>query len=120
MFNYNRQNQFNFSIKISMATVHLIGILRGDECCAQVSALDSRFDVTIHSCNDNHVYIPYTLFSGLLYFFLMVQSYLELVIITLKFAYQTIFQDFSLSVITTDDQINLGTLIECFHRLIMY
>ena len=30
-----------------------------------------------------------------------------------------VFQDFSLSIITTDDQINLDTLIECFQRLYM-
>ena len=30
------------------------------------------------------------------------------------------FQDFKISIVTTDNQINLGTLIECFHRLLVF
>ena len=67
------------------------------------------------------VYILYTLFSGWLYFFLMFQSYRELVIISLQLpvAYRNMFTRF-FTFIPTDDQINLGTLIEHFHRLFMY
>ena len=42
----------------------------------------------------SHVYIPYTLFSGSLYFFLMFHSYHELVIITLQFAFRNMFSRF--------------------------
>ena len=59
------------------------------------------------------VYILYTLFSGSLHFFLMFQSYRELIIITLQFAYQNMFSRF-FTFIPTDNQINLGTLIEFF------
>ena len=39
-------------------------------------------------------YIPCTIFSGSLYFFLMIQSYRELVIITLHLAYRNMFSRF--------------------------
>ena len=75
----------------------------------QASALDVGSDVTIqhysfleilelilHSYNgvQSHVYIPYISFSGSPYFFLMFQSYRELVIITFQFAYRNMFSRF--------------------------
>ena len=51
------------------------------------------------------VYIP-ILFSVSLYFFLMIQPYLEFVIMTLQVAYRHMFSRF-ITFISTDDQINL-------------
>ena len=42
----------------------------------------------------SHEYYPYVVFSGSLYFFLMFQSYRELVIIALYYAYRNIFSTF--------------------------
>ena len=72
-------------------------------------------ELTLHFCNDNHQYIIPIPYTASLYFFLVFQSYRELVIITLQFAHQVL----SLSIITTEDRINLGTLKEYFHRLLM-
>ena len=96
----------------------LFTLIKGDECRTRASICIRR-RVWHHNTalsflwntwtnftfmqRQSHVYIPYNLFSGSLYFFPMFQSYRELVIITLQFAYRNIrFQDFSLSIISTD------------------
>ena len=109
-----------------------LDFFRGDECHARASICVGR-RVWRHNTalkflwntwtnftfmrQQSHVYIPYTFFSGLLYFFVMFQSYCELVIITLQFAYWNMFSRFfhfqSLGLKLTIKSI------ECFHRLFM-
>ena len=84
--------------------VYCTQYLRGNECRALASicvgrrvwrhntALYSFFEILeiIFAFMQSHVYIPYNVISGSLYFF-MFQSYRDLAIITFQFAYRNMF-----------------------------